>query len=234
MDTQRRWIGYDTFKLIVALVLLILLLALLLQKPAAAPVASVGEDSQVLEVAATQTPLPLVDTLAPPTSIPLLASPTPTVAAPTATLPPPTATPTAVPPTATPEAVTQPTPTPAPETAPQPTPTPETAVQPTPTEAPQAPDGSVDCPLAQPARLAAGQQALVITNLNLRGEAGMDKAVIRVSLPNSKVDVIGGPICIPYQDGAYLWRNIRLADGTVGWSAEASLSSDFYFLQPIP
>lgn len=111
---------------------------------------------------------------------------------------------------------------------------PETAVQPTPTEAPQAPAGPVNCPLARPPRLTVGQQAQVTTNLNLRGEAGMDKPIIRVSLPNSKVDVIGGPVCIPYQSGAYLWWNIRLDDGTVGWSAEASLSSDFYFLRPIP
>jgi hypothetical protein len=58
--------------------------------------------------------------------------------------------------------------------------------------------------LAQPSRFAVGKQALVIANINLRQAAGMDKSIIRVGLPNTKVEIIDGPICTPFQNGAYL------------------------------
>ena len=74
----------------------------------------------------------------------------------------------------------------------------------------------------------------MLANLNLRENAGLDKQIIRVDFPNAKVEIIGGPVCTPYQEGAYLWWNVKSEDGVTGWSAEASLSKDFYFLQPIP
>lgn len=75
---------------------------------------------------------------------------------------------------------------------------------------------------------------MVVANLNLRQDAGIDKPIIRVGLYNSKVEIIGGPVCTPYQNGAYLWWNVKTTDGVTGWSAEASLSKNFYFLQPVP
>lgn len=246
MDTQRRWIGYDTFKLIVALILLLLLVFLLLQPPA--PLATgANEGNPVGTGAATQTqpapteaaPLQAADQAT--ATQPAEPSITPTTVLPTTTLPPvPTAT--QVPPTATPEPTAIPaTPTPdssaqtaATETPPVEATATETAA-PTATPQPQAAAGSPgDCPLAQPSRLATGQQAVVVANLNLREAAGMDKRILRVSLPNARVEIVGGPICIPHQNGAYLWWNVKTADGTTGWSAEAALSKNFYFLQPAP
>lgn len=240
MDTQRRWIGFDTFKLIVALLLLVLLLVLLLQRPAVAPATSASQESPVgvavaatqTAPAATQTPPAATNTVAVAAATQAVAaSLTPTLAAPTATLASAaTQTPTLVPATETPtQAPEAQTPTLAVATV-EPTATAQAA----PTETPQPQAAAGDCPLAQPSRLAVGQQALVLINLNVRQDAGMDKQIIRVGLPNSKVDIIGGPVCTPYQNGAYLWWNVKSADGVTGWSAEASLSKNFYFLQPAP
>ncbi len=205
MDTLRRWIPYDTFKIIVALILLIGFIILLLQPPTAAQTASPTQ-----AVAAAQVQQAPTDTPVPPT-----AAPTATLApSPTATVPPPTATP-----------LPSPTPTQVPPTA-TPTVTPTTAAQPQ--------TAAVDCPKALPTHLSVGKQAVVMSNLNLRKAAGMDQAILNVSPPNVKLDVIGGPTCIPYQSGAYLWWNVKTADGTAGWSAEGSLSGNFYFLRPIP
>jgi hypothetical protein len=37
---------------------------------------------------------------------------------------------------------------------------------------------------------------------------------------------------MPYWTGAYLWWQIQLPDGNVGWSAEGSLHGSFYFMEP--
>ncbi len=230
MDSQRRWIAYDTFKLIVGLLLLLLLLVLTLTKPVVTPAISASPESAVGVAAASQTPpVPTKPVALPTATLAVQASLTPTIVLPSATLPPtPTPSPTQAPPTPTTAAAAQPAPT---ETS-QPTPT-ETP-QPASTEAPSSQTVSGDCPLAQPSRLAVGKQAVVVANLNLRQDAGIDKPIIRVGLYNSKVEIIGGPVCTPYQNGAYLWWNVKTTDGVTGWSAEASLSKNFYFLQPVP
>jgi hypothetical protein len=225
MNTLRRWIAYDTFKLIVALILLALFIILLLQKPAA-------NQSTIAEVA-TQTLTGAIPAQSLPTTGPLPTStdiPQPTftpVASTTTPLPSPTPTATMIVPTPTATLAST-------EAATIPAPSPTATLVPAPTATQPVPPTSADCPLAQPSRLSVGQQALVITNLNLRKDAGMDKSIIQVGLPNSKVEIVGGPVCIPYQNGAYLWWNVKTADGITGWSAEASLSQNFYFLQPVP
>jgi hypothetical protein len=237
MNANRRWIPYDTFKLIVTLVLLALLLVLLLRRPAGPPV--VGQAGQETAAATTQAPAEGQPPTATPTPLPPPATLAPTASP---TLPPPTASPTLPLPTATLEAEVTPTGTPETEAAAAPTATPHAEATPTetppaeatltPTPEPQA--GAADCPLAQPSRLAVGNQAVVRARLNLRSEAGMDKTIIRVSPPGTQVEVISGPMCIPYQGGAYLWWNLETADGVTGWSAEASLTDRFYFLEPLP
>lgn len=229
MDTLRRWIAYDTFKLIVAIILLLLLIVLFLQKPAVTQAVtqptSTVEANQALVGAAVQQPSSTAAAVLPtstPTSLPpLTAQPTFTPVEPTPTVPPP------------PSPTSPPPPTPTATTA---APTPTAALEPSPTatqvaQAAQSADSG--CPLAAPSRLTAGKQAVVVTNLNVRKDAGMDKPIIFVSPPRSKLEVTGGPVCIPYQGGAYLWWNVKTQDGTVGWSAEASLSKGFYFLEPV-
>jgi hypothetical protein len=109
METTRRWIGYDTFKLIVAIILLLLLLVFMLQPPkdtpgqAYLPVVQVATQPQVSPPTVTASPAAAaVDA---PTSTPLpvpTAVPTdvPATAAPTNTPEPPAATPEPAPTTA--------------------------------------------------------------------------------------------------------------------------------------
>lgn len=236
MDTQRRWIGYDTFKLIVTLLLLALLLILYLQRPSVNPSTGTGEVNPVAaggaaqQPASAQQPVAPTDTTVPPTTAPTnTTAPTDTPVKPTATptMPPPT-------PTATAAAAAAAAPTTAPAETATPAPTEASAAAPTATAQAQSASTSTDCPLAAPSHLAVGKQAVVITNLNMRESAGMDKTIRLVSQPSSKLTVIGGPTCVPYQDGAYLWWEVKTQDGATGWSAEASLSKTFYFLQPAP
>jgi outer membrane biosynthesis protein TonB len=220
MDAPRRWLTYDTFKLFVALILLIIFILLVLQQRAPAPVGNPPAAAQ-----AVQPTQPAPQALPPtdvPTAVPPTAAPTPIPPTPTQT-PPPQPTPTAAPPTPPPAAAVQPTPLPTAEAAAQPSPTP--AAKPGDTSA---------CPLAQPARLVVGKQARVTANLFLRTAAGMDKAVLLTNIPNTKLDVLGGPVCLPYNNGAYQWWNVKTAAGTSGWSAEASLTGKTYFMEPLP
>lgn len=233
MDAQRRWIAYDTFKLIVALILLVLILILLLQRPAVPSAAGAVQATEIGGLSpATQTPLSPTNTSSLSTAtLPLQASRTPTLLLPATTSPPPTTTPTTVLPTATPASSDQPTPTPTDALA---TATPAAATLAAATATTQPQSASVDCPLAQPSRLAVGNTAQILANLNLRSDAGIDKQILGVGLPTSQVEIMGGPICTPYQNGAYLWWNVRSTDGQTEWSAEATLSNGFYFLQPVP
>jgi hypothetical protein len=51
----------------------------------------------------------------------------------------------------------------------------------------------------------------------------------------TELEIIGGPACTAIgRNAAYQWWQVRRAeDGKVGWSAEASLTGRFYFLEPI-
>jgi len=97
--------------------------------------------------------------------------------------------------------------------------------------APQTASGN--CSKALPTRLDVGKKARVIFNLYLRKEAGMDKAIILTSLPGNQLDLIGGPVCIPYGEGVYRWWNVKASAGERGWSAEGSLTGKDYFLEPV-
>lgn len=213
MENVRRWFGYDWFKLIVALALLILLVVLFVQQR---PISGVASQ------AATSTP----------TSIPVASViPSATISAPTSVAEPsatqtPSPTQTAAPaqvPTATPP-VEQPTSAPPPTTE-QPTPTATT-------EAAQTASG--DCSGAAPTRLKVGMKAVVAYNLNLRKAAGMDQEIVATHLPTTLLDILGGPVCIPYDTGVYRWWNVKTADGAVGWSAESALNTNTYFMEPAP
>lgn len=74
--------------------------------------------------------------------------------------------------------------------------------------------------------------AIVRTNLNLRASPGMDQEIMLVHLPGIRLEIIGGPFCIPYLDGAYRWWQVQRPDGQIGWSAEGSLNRFYYFLEP--
>lgn len=83
-------------------------------------------------------------------------------------------------------------------------------------------------------RLTAGQPARVVINLNLHTTPEMADNVFDASPALAIVDVLQGPLCVPYQDGAYWWWEIRNEKGVAGWSVEATLDGEAYFLAPLP
>jgi hypothetical protein len=81
-------------------------------------------------------------------------------------------------------------------------------------------------------RLQVGTNAIIVRRLNFRSSAGIRDNWLLTNIPGTRVEIIGGPECVPYWTGAYTWWQIRLADGRVGWSAEGSLHGSFYFMEP--
>jgi hypothetical protein len=214
METTRRWIGYDTFKLIVAILLLLLLLFLMLQPPAGAPgqatlPAAAPVATQAPAVLATAAP-PTAAVASPPTSTP---APIPTAAP----VSPPTQAPTAVPTAA---------PTAAPTNAPE-------AVTATPQAAPAA-TTAVECKAPSASRLVIGKNAMTLGDLNLRSEPKIGDNILTVSVTGATVKVLDGPVCMPYLDGAYLWWQVQTSSGKTGYSAENYYNGLGYYLKPLP
>ena len=67
----------------------------------------------------------------------------------------------------------------------------------------------------------------------MRNDASITAPLIQTNPTNTQVEIIGGPVCTPVGESAYLWWQIRLADGAEGWSAETQLNNASYFLEPI-
>jgi C-terminal peptidase prc len=109
--------------------------------------------------------------------------------------------------------------------------TPPTPLPPQPSaEIPTAPVVA-ECPLAMPSHLISSQSAITTTNLNLRSSPGIKDNWLKSIPAGTSVDVLGNSTCTPYLNGAYLWWQVKLPDGTTGWAAEGSLSRDLYFLE---
>jgi hypothetical protein len=72
----------------------------------------------------------------------------------------------------------------------------------------------------------------ILLRLNFRSSPGIGANWLRTNLPGTRAQVIGGPECLPHFIGAYVWWQIKLPDGQIGWSAEASQSGSFYFMEP--
>lgn len=219
METPTRATGYDLFKLIVAIILLILFF--LLRSIVTPPVSSPIPLRAKLTINPTSsTSVPAVS----PTSTPVSES---TVTA----LPESTATrvdlstPTALPST-TVTNVAEPTPTPLPSF----TETPLASLTPTPgadTTVASACDSA-----SSRSRLQAGMSVIIQRRLNFRSSPGIGNNWLRTNIPGTRVDVVSGPECIPHSIGAYVWWQIKLPDGEIGWSAEASQQGTFYFMEP--
>jgi hypothetical protein len=92
----------------------------------------------------------------------------------------------------------------------------------------------VDCPLALPSRLAVGMKAVVVSDLNLRSEPVFEKNLLRIFPAGTVLEVIGGPLCTTYQEGAIVWWAVRQSDSLTGWAAEGAVTGKLYFLAPVP
>jgi cytoskeletal protein RodZ len=206
---------YDLFKLIVAILLLLIFLFLTLWIPS------------------TQTPQALL-----PSGTPLPPRATPTVATVISSS---TATSTFLPSTATSAPTNTPLPTPSPTTTSEPTQLPAPAPTETPTPEPTSPPvadnppGESVCAATSRTQLQVGMKAIIQHRLNFRSSAGILNNRLLTNSPGTQVDVIGGPACTAYENGSsYLWWQIKLPDGAIGWSAEASAFGGFYFMEPSP
>jgi len=87
---------------------------------------------------------------------------------------------------------------------------------------------------ASRSRLQVGMNATILRRLNFRSSPGIRDNWLLTNIPGTGVEVIGGPECLPYWTGAYVWWQIRLSDGREGWSAEGSVHGTFYFMEPSP
>ncbi len=131
----------------------------------------------------------------------------------------------------------EPAPTATPTDAPTPTPEPPPAAVPTPQippSTPQAGPANPDCPGAAVSRIKVGDRVRVMANLNLRRDPRLSGAWILTHTTGTELEIIGGPGCTPIDQQAYQWWQVRRPDGREGWSAEAALRGQFYFLEPIP
>lgn len=214
MDTSARAPGYDLFKLVVAIILLILFLFLVRRQ---AP-------QNVI-------PQPQAETLTPP----LTTSAAPTLSSPQGTLTSPTPA-ESVSSTAFPTGTNTPPPAARPSTTPTPLPslTITAPIESTATPVAKVPANPGVCDaVTSRARLGTGINATILRRLNFRSSPGIRDNWLLTNIPGTNVEVVGGPECVPYWTGAYLWWQIRLPDGRIGWSAEGSLHGSFYFMEPV-
>ena len=211
MDASRHTTGYDLFKLIVAILLLILFF-LLNRRPtpqSSTLISTLNAKPTIVPVSSTSISLTS-------TSVPILTPTATNIAASTQTpLPSPTTTEISAP-TATP--------LPSPSTAP---------VSSTSTPVAETPAATVCDAASSHSRLQTGMSATILRRLNFRSSPGIQNNWLLTNNPGTKVEVIGGPECIPHSIGAYVWWQIKLPDGQIGWSAEASQQGMFYFMEPI-
>jgi hypothetical protein len=197
---------YDRFKLMVTAVLAAILLLMLLRGCATNPTVAAPETGTPnSSLAGAEMGLSSVTAE---TSTP---SPATATSAPTATF-------TEIVPTPTSPASTPTQTLPAEET---------TQGQATPTAAEAA------CNTSAPSRLAIGQRARVLQRLNMRSDALINAPILQTNPTGTQVEIIGGPVCTPVGERAYLWWQIRLPSGAEGWSAESQLNERSYLLEPI-
>lgn len=196
--------GYDLFKLVVAILLTVLLIVLLLRE----------RDRRFEALSMSVTQAAVADVIVPTAAIPAPASTTTPEPAQTETAP-------------TEPPVTE---TPVVETAPT-----ETAAAETPPADPQPVSDPNECP-SNPTRVQVGMTVRVLDWLNFRAAPGIGRTIQTTNRPGTQMEVIDGPMCT-LQGGnpprAYLWWNLRMADGREGWSAEAPLNFPNYFMEPV-
>ncbi|MBT3338861.1 MAG: hypothetical protein HN855_15675 [Anaerolineae bacterium] len=97
----------------------------------------------------------------------------------------------------------------------------------------EAPAAVAECTTAAPSRLVVGEKAEVLRNVNFRAWPGISNNWLKTSTIGTQLKVTGEAVCVPHGDGAYLWWQLEREDGTLGWSAEATNSGQHYFLGPV-
>jgi hypothetical protein len=67
----------------------------------------------------------------------------------------------------------------------------------------------VSCPLALPTRLEVGDTVVTTDNVNMRSAPEIGPNIISTTIRGAQLEIIGGPVCGPYQEGAYLWWQVE-------------------------
>lgn len=90
---------------------------------------------------------------------------------------------------------------------------------------------NVECLGAPDPQVKVGDVAIVTQEdnrpLNVRQEPNLTAQTLVQALPGDTFQVIDGPVC----EGGYLWWQVRLDNGSTGWSAEGDL--DHYYFAPL-
>jgi hypothetical protein len=227
MDTSRRATGYDLFKLIVAILLLILFFLLMRRATPQSPALI----STLATPALTASAVPTLLANAQPTTVPA-SSTSVSLTSTSAQIPTPTATNVA---TSTQMPLPSPTATniSAASATPLPSPT-ATSISSTFTPMADTPAATACEAASAHSRLQTGMNVTIVRRLNFRSSPGIGNNWLLTNIPGTRVEVVGGPECIPHSIGAYVWWQIKLPGGQIGWSAEASQYGSFYFMEPIP
>jgi hypothetical protein len=227
MDLSGRATIYDLFKAIVATLLLVLFFYLRqASTPQATPPAPTASSPAVFPDtdSITTSDLTLSSPAATSTPIPASTTPSPGVSPTQVDTPTPGATPLASPIEADSDST-------AGDTVPSVTPPSGAEATPTPTASTPVPLTACEAAQAR-SRLEQGMNATILRRLNFRSSPGIADNWLRTNIPGTPVEVVGGPECLPYYTGAYVWWQIRLPDGEIGWSAEGSMHGSFYFMEP--
>ena len=116
---------------------------------------------------------------------------------------------------------------------PPPSSTETSTVEPTATQVAEIPVTACEAATSR-SRLQTGKSAILQRRLNFRSSPGIRDNWLHTNMPGTKVEVISGPVCLPYANGAYVWWQIKLPYGQIGWSAEAPQPGTYYFIEPSP
>ena len=90
-----------------------------------------------------------------------------------------------------------------------------------------------DCPVALAPRLQPSDQARTLVNLNLRSSPGIKDNWMLTNIAQTQLTIVGGPVCVIQEGGAYWWWEVENPSGLRGWSAEAHQGGGYYFLEPV-
>ena len=224
--------GYDLFKLIVAIILLLLFLLLSWRQTpqSAIPLYATWTSTSFLSSEALS-PTPAI---APTASLSLLSTAALNpISSPQDTLPSITRPATAIPISSSTQTNIAPTNTSAIIATPLPSLTVTPVIELTATPNVAIPSNLDVCEAAgSRSRLKVGMNATILRRLNFRSSPGIRDNWLLTNIPGTRVEIVGGPECVPHFTGAYVWWHIKLPNGRIGWSAEASLLGSFYFIEP--
>jgi cytoskeletal protein RodZ len=235
MAAFRRASRYDFFKSIVAIILLMLFI--LVWRWTIPPLAAAHPTGTM---PAARSPTPDANPVAAPASSTSVPRPSPTPSnepAPTNSLSSPSATAmdaSIATPLPSPTGTNPDAPTPSQSQTPLPTPTATLTIESTPSPTEETSATVTACEAAASrSHLQTGTNAKILRRLNFRSSSGIRDNWLRTNIPGTVVEVVGGPECLPHLAGAYIWWQVKLPNGEIGWSAEGSMHGTFYFMEPV-